>query len=354
MPYRPKISAILPCFNHAKFLEERIQSILAQSHSVDQIVFLDDASTDGSVDIARKLLKEFNGQVDYFIRRTNSGSPFIQWNEGVRQAKHDLVWIAETDDSCDPHLIDTIYSAILSTESVLGYAQSRLIDEGGKILGSALSYTDWFWPDAFRRSFTMDGAQFNWHYMAGQNAIPNASAVLFRKDAYLSAGRANETMRFCGDWDVWIRICATGSVVFVPDELNYFRCHAATSRASGYTPYVAAEYFACRLLACIGHSTTTLSSLSPFDLINGFFDLRQRWQWKQAIQSLNLDYLAEARNCYQVLTNVPVLSEQIWLTLQILLVCGAIKNRATSLAFKFISIPSVIFRWFIKHIKTSF
>ena len=94
MPYRPKISAILPCFNHAKFLEERIQSILAQSHPVDQIVFLDDASTDGSVDIARKLLKEFNGQVDYFLRHTNSGSPFVQWNEGVRQAKHDLIWIA--------------------------------------------------------------------------------------------------------------------------------------------------------------------------------------------------------------------------------------------------------------------
>ena len=336
MPYSFKISAILPCFNHAKFLEERIQSILAQSHPVDQIVFLDDASTDGSVDIAMKLLKEFNGQVDYFLRRTNSGSPFVQWNEGVRQAKHDLIWIAETDDSCDPHLIDTIYSAILRSESVLGYAQSRLIDEDGQILGSALSYTDWFWPDAFRRSFSMDGAQFNWHYMAGQNAIPNASAVLFRKDAYLSAGSANETMRFCGDWDVWIRICATGSVVFVPDEVNYFRCHAATSRASGYSPYVAAEYFACRLLACIGHSTITSSSLSAFDLINGFFDLRQRWQWKQVIQSVRLDCLAEARSYYQVLTNFPELSNKTWLILQILLVCGAIKNRASLLAFRII------------------
>ena len=336
MPNRPKISAILPCFNHAKFLEERIQSILAQSHPVDQIVFLDDASTDGSVDIARKLLKEFNGQVDYFIRHTNSGSPFVQWNEGVRQAKHDLIWIAETDDSCDPHLIDIIYSAILSSESVLGYAQSRLIDEGGQILGSALSYTDWFWPDAFRSSFSMDGAQFNWHYMAGQNAIPNASAVLFRKDAYLSAGSANETMRFCGDWDVWIRICATGRVVFVPDELNYFRCHAATSRASGYTPYVAAEYFACRVLACIGPSTTSSSSLSAVDLINGFFDLRQRWQWKQVIQSVRLDCLAEARSYYQVLTNFPELSKNTWLILQILLVCGAIKNRASLLAFRII------------------
>ena len=336
MPYSFKISAILPCFNHAKFLEERIQSILAQSHPVDQIVFLDDASTDGSVDIAMKLLKEFNGQVDYFLRRTNSGSPFVQWNEGVRQAKHDLIWIAETDDSCDPHLIDTIYSAILRSESVLGYAQSRLIDEDGQILGSALSYTDWFWPDAFRRSFSMDGAQFNWHYMAGQNAIPNASAVLFRKDAYLSAGSANETMRFCGDWDVWIRICATGSVVFVPDEVNYFRCHAATSRASGYSPYVAAEYFACRLLACIGHSTITSSSLSAVDLINGFLDLRQRWQWKQVIQSVRLDCLAEARSYYQVLTNFPELSKNTWLILQILLVCGAIKNRASLLAFRII------------------
>ena len=129
MPNKPKITAILPCFNHAQFLEERIQSILAQTHPVDQIVFLDDASTDGSTDIAKRLLKNFNGEVVFSIRCTNSGSPFVKWNQGVRFAKHDLIWIAETDDSCDIRLIEILYSAILNSKAVIGYAKSKYIDE---------------------------------------------------------------------------------------------------------------------------------------------------------------------------------------------------------------------------------
>ena len=334
MPDNPKITAILPCFNHAQFLEERIQSVLGQTHPVDQIVFLDDASSDGSADIAKKLLAIFPGEVKYCINTINSGSPFAQWNAGVSLAKHDLIWIAETDDSCDYRLIEKLYAEIVNSGAVLGYAQSRYIGDVGRDLGSALSYTDRLWPNAFRHSFSMDGAQFNWRYMVGLNAIPNASAVLFRKVAYLSAGRANEVMRFCGDWDAWIRICAKGRVEYISDELNYFRCHASTSRASGYTPNAAAEYFACRLVACIGKTKTRSSSLSAIDLIKGLLDPRDRWQWDQAVKSISLDSLPEARSRYQELPNFPVLSNKTWLMLYSLYLCQAIKCRFASLSTK--------------------
>ena len=354
MPKNPKITAILPCFNHAQFLEERIHSIFAQTHPVDQIVFLDDASTDSSVDIAKRLLREFNGQVDFCLRSVNSGSPFVQWNEGVRLAKHDLVWIAETDDSCDARLIEILYSAILDSQAVIGYSQSRYIAGDGQDLGSALHHTDRFWSSTFRNSFSMEGAQFNWRYMTGLNAIPNAGSVLFRKDAYVSAGCANETMRFCGDWDAWIRICAIGRVEFVSDELNYFRCHASTSRSAGFTPSVAAEYFACRLVACIGVEKSRRSSLSAFDLIQGLLDPRKRWQWDQAVQSLSLASLSEARSRYQELNNFPVLSDTAWLTLQILFVCEAFAKRVSSLSNKLICKPSRFLLWLIRYFKYRF
>lgn len=350
MTYKPKVTAILPCFNHAQFLEERIQSVLGQTHQVDQIVFLDDASTDGSIDIGRKLLARFIGEVNYCVNTINSGSPFAQWNLGVSLANHELVWIAETDDSCDYRLIETIYAALVNSGAVLGYAQSRYIGDDGRDLGSALSYTDRLWPNAFRHSFSTDGAQFNWRYMVGLNAIPNASGVIFRKDTFLSAGKANEAMRFCGDWDVWIRICAKGKVVFLSDELNYFRCHSSTTRATGYTPTAAAEYFACRLVACIGQTTTRSSSLSPIALIKGLLDAREAWQWDQAIQSLSLDSLAAARSRYQELRSFPVLSQMTWLTLRLLLVYGDIRDRVTSLMNKLDCKLSKVLRLFARQI----
>lgn len=331
MPDDPKITAILPCFNHARFLKERVESVLKQTRPVDQIIFLDDASTDRSTDLAKKLLKGFPGKLSFYANRYNSGSPFAQWNKGVELAEHELIWIAETDDSCDPRLIEALYSSVASRSVVLGYAQSKYIDEKGKEIGTALSYTDRLWPNAFRHSFSMQGTQFNWNYMVGLNAIPNASAVLFRKDAYLSAGGANEAMRFCGDWDVWIRMCSRGRVEFISDELNYFRCHRSTSRAAGYTPKAAAEYFACRLSACVEEKAKGSSSLSAFDMIKGLLNASQQWHWNQAIRSLSLSALPEARRRYQELGRFPTLNKCAWLILAGLCLFQSSKGRLYSL-----------------------
>ena len=337
MPNKLKITAILPCFNHARFLEERIQSVLGQTHPVDQIVFLDDASTDGSTGIAIKLFAGFCGELNYCFNTINSGSSFAQWNLGVSLAKHELVWIPETDDSCDYRLIEKIYAALVNSGAVLGFAQSRYIGDDGRDLGSAMSYTDKIWPNAFRHSFAMDGAQFNWRYMVGLNAIPNASGVIFRKDAFLSAGKANEAMSFCGDWDVWIRICAKGKVVFLSEELNYFRCHSSTTRAIGYTPKVAAEFFACRLVACIGQTTTRPSLLSAIALIKGLLEARARWQWEQVVKSLCSVSLSEVRSRYQELLNFPAFSNIGWLLLRAMILYYNIKLVLTSLSRKFYS-----------------
>lgn len=347
MNERPGITAVLPCFNHARFLEERIESVLSQTHPVNQIVFLDDASTDQSTELAWKLLKSFPGQVEVYVNSFNSGSPFAQWNKGVRLAEHELIWIAETDDSCDPHLIETLYSSILDSGAVIAYAQSRYVGDEGQDLGSALTYTDRLWPNAFQHSFLMDGDEFNWRYMVGLNAIPNASAVLFRKDAYLSAGGANESMRFCGDWDAWIRICSKGRVYFVSDELNYFRCHASTSRATGYTPKAAAEYFACRLSAYLRINQTRTFTLSAINVINNFLDSTEQWQWSQVVRSLSLKSLSEASDRYQELSRVPILGAGAWVALYILYFVHEARGQ-------FKALPRRLARLFLKRFRLVF
>jgi glycosyltransferase involved in cell wall biosynthesis len=343
MNERPGITAVLPCFNHARFLNERIESVLSQTHPVNQIVFLDDASTDGSTELAEKLLKGFSGQVDFYVNSFNSGSPFAQWNKGVSLAEHELIWIAETDDSCDPRLIETLYSSILNRGAVLSYAQSRYISDDGQDLGSVLSYTDSLWPYAFRDCFSMDGAQFNWSYMVGLNAIPNASAVLFRKDAYHSAGGANEAMRFCGDWDAWIRMCSMGRVEFISDELNYFRCHASTSRATGYTPKAAAEYFACRLSAYLRVNQAGSSALSAIYVITSFLSPSQDWQWKQVVRSLSLNSLPEAKVRYQEFSCFPMLGNGAWIVLETLYFVREAMGQLTALPQRLVRILFKIF-----------
>lgn len=321
MPDNPKITAILPCFNHAQFLEERIQSVLGQTHPVDQIVFLDDASTDDSTDIARNLLKGFPGQVDFCLNCVNSGSPFAQWNAGIRLAKSDLIWIAETDDSCQPQLLEKLYSAMSKSNAVLAFAQSRYIDQQGASLGSAIEWCDYVWPRSFRHDFSMPGNLFITKYLSALNAIPNASAVLFKKSAFLAAGGANSSMRYAGDWYTWISLAEQGVISFVSSELNFFRAHSQTTRSIGYTSSVASEVFACRLRAYLVSQCNAYSAsvgeyainqfITPLVLFRSAFSNKLNLL-QPSLESLNFITFIQSKRSYNLLANVPKLSFLAW------------------------------------------
>lgn len=247
---KSRISAILPCYNHESYLPERVNSLYSQTLPVSEIIFLDDASTDGSLQLAQELMGRLRIKTKIIANQTNSSSPFAQWNSGVNLAANDLIWIAETDDRCDPALLERLYTRLIADDAVMSFSHSQLIDQYGQCFGSTLDYTNLIWPHAFEQDFTMDGRVFNQRFMSRLNAVPNASGVLFRREAYINAGMANPSMRLCGDWDAWMRVAEQGNISFVASELNHFRCHATTTRSEGHSPRLAAERLACRLRAC--------------------------------------------------------------------------------------------------------
>lgn len=93
------VSVIVPNYNHAQYLDIRLKSILAQTYTDFEIIILDDNSIDNSKEIIKRYEKDVH--ISHIIcNKTNSGSPFIQWNRGFQYAKGDLIWIAESDDCC--------------------------------------------------------------------------------------------------------------------------------------------------------------------------------------------------------------------------------------------------------------
>jgi len=88
----PKVSVIIPNYNHARFLEQRIQSILNQTYQDFEILYLDDASTDDSNEVFAQFKDD--RRIRSILNQTNSGSPFKQWNRGIKAATGDYIWIA--------------------------------------------------------------------------------------------------------------------------------------------------------------------------------------------------------------------------------------------------------------------
>jgi glycosyltransferase involved in cell wall biosynthesis len=229
----PKVSAIVPNYNHARFLEQRIRSILEQTYQDFELIYLDDASTDNSNEVFAKFAN--HPKVRSIFNTTNSGSPFKQWNKGVRLAQGEYIWIAESDDYAEPHFLETLVAVLdQNPKTGLVYCQSCLVDEDSKILSHTYeAWTNDISTHRWSKNFINSGTSECKDFLVCKNTIPNASAVLFRKNLYTEFGGADETFVVAGDWLAWTKILLASDVNFIAEPLNYFRCHpTSTSRNS--------------------------------------------------------------------------------------------------------------------------
>ena len=102
----PTVSVIVPNYNHARFLPQRIESILRQTYQDFELILLDDCSTDDSRAVLSQYASEPRVRIQF--NEVNSGSTFRQWNKGVRLARGKYVWIAESDDYADERLLERL------------------------------------------------------------------------------------------------------------------------------------------------------------------------------------------------------------------------------------------------------
>ncbi|MBF2026251.1 MAG: glycosyltransferase family 2 protein [Oscillatoriales cyanobacterium C42_A2020_001] len=217
----PKVSVIIPNYNHARFLPKRITSILNQTYQNFEVIYLDDASTDNSNEVFSDFAS--HPKIRSYLNTINTGNPFKQWNKGVQAAKGEYVWIAESDDFADPKLLETLVNALAQNPTAgFAYCQSWEVDENDRVLSNYQWLTAEF-GDRWQHSFTSNGTSECTNYMIFRNTVPNASAVLIRRSTYLAVGGAPEEMRLCGDWIFWVKLLLSSDVVFVADALNYFR-----------------------------------------------------------------------------------------------------------------------------------
>lgn len=220
-----KVSVIIPNYNHASFLHQRYNSIINQTYKNYELIILDDCSSDGSV----KMLQSFtqNEKVIHLeINDKNSGNPFLQWQKGINLAKGDLIWIAESDDYCEPIFLEKMVSFFKSNSSIgIAFCQSCSINENNEIIGNWIEHTNEFQNNIFAHDFIMEGIKFANEYLIHKNVIPNASGVLFKKLAYIKANGIDPRNKYCADWNLWLKMATIADIAFSSESLNYFRRH---------------------------------------------------------------------------------------------------------------------------------
>jgi glycosyltransferase involved in cell wall biosynthesis len=182
----PAISVIIPCYNLGIYLNEAVQSVLAQTMHDFEIIIVDDGSTD---EATCGLLRAFNRPQTRVVRQNNKGLPAAR-NQGIRQSTGRYMCCLDADDRLRPEFLEKAL-AVLETQPDVGFVTGYFQMFGDR-------------TDIFR----YQSCAFPEMLVYNQAVEP----ALFRREAWEKAGGYCETFSSSGieDWDLWITILELG------------------------------------------------------------------------------------------------------------------------------------------------
>jgi glycosyltransferase involved in cell wall biosynthesis len=211
-----KVSVIIPNYNHSCYLNQRINSILKQTYQDFEIIIMDDCSPDNSREVI-EAYRQHPKVSQIIFNETNSGSTFKQWQKGIDIAAGEYIWLAESDDWCEPTLLETLMEGLLANKQVgLAFCQSCYYYEPNKV--KEMTYYPYY-------ANTENGREFIQKYMLNGNNVVNASMAVWRKSLYYKIPAEYTQFKFCGDWLFWISLMQLSDVFVSGRVLNYFRNH---------------------------------------------------------------------------------------------------------------------------------
>lgn len=220
----PKVSVVVPNFNHAKFLRQRIESVLCQTFKDFELIILDDCSIDGSASI----INEYANHplvAHVLINEVNSKSPFLQWRKGIELAVGEWIWIAESDDFADEDFLEKMLRAAEGKSNVgLIYCDSVVVNDFlvtdqtfASIKNNLCSTKRWSY------NYYNNGFDEIENYLLPYGTINNTSAVLFNKAVLTQVNPFDFPFRYIGDKYTFVKVLSQSAISYVSESLNYYR-----------------------------------------------------------------------------------------------------------------------------------
>ena len=302
--YKPSVSVIVPIYNHEAYIEERLDSILAQEIKDIEIIALDDCSTDGSVEKVKGYLTD--PRIKLFLNKTNSGSPFKQWKKGIELAKSDIVWIAEGDDSCSENFLSQLLPYFDDKLINIAYAKTEMTNENGELQKDAFKpYFEKAYPEKFDSSYVKTGIEEVNEQLGAMCTLVNASGLLIRKSSFGETLNDAQTFKMCGDWLIYLECLKNGKIAYDINAINYFRRHSASQvkKVEGtdiyfnerklITEYVFSNFTTTKQLRIkafeeVDFEWERFKYKNPDTELSAYYNKKQLWQRGQEIQKNRL------------------------------------------------------------------
>lgn len=228
-----KVSVVVPNYNYARYLDQRMDSILNQTFQDFEVIILDDKSTDNSLEVLEKY-RNHPKLKEIVCNEKNTGSPCKQWKKGCDMAEGEYVWIAEADDFCDYTFLQKAVDALTANKDADLFFSGSYQNYEGKDEIIHRRFDRWSMPKyklpEGETYYVIDGQFYRQNYLSFNNCIYNASGAVFRRTAAdRQAWEYVDGFYSLGDWALWSYIIGKSKVVICPEPLNRFRMHPKSS-----------------------------------------------------------------------------------------------------------------------------
>ena len=200
----PLVSIIVPSYNQGKFIRHTIESILTQNYSPLEVIVVDGASTDETVE----MLSAFDGGSRVRWMSEPDRGVVDAVNKGFKLARGDLLAIQSSDDAYRPGAMAHAVAALQANPSVgLVYADVAYVDARGQEIGRSHLY---------RYALTSFLSKKTW--------IPQPTAF-FRAALRREVGGWDESVPYTPDADLWLRLVARAGALKIDECWGELRCH---------------------------------------------------------------------------------------------------------------------------------
>ena len=225
----PTISVVVPAFNAERYIAETLESIFAQTHAPDEVIVVDDGSTDGTL----AALAPFSGDVRV-ISQANRGAAGAH-NTGFGSARGDYVARCDSDDLWEPGKLER------QVQTLQRHPEVDIAMSGAWVFGAGedCSFLDHTKAAPPPQTGVQEQAPFA-RRLYRANMLCASSAVI-RRSFQQQLGPFREPLPN-EDYDYWLRACKAGAIFYYdPTVLVRYRRHDANVTNSAVALYRAAE-----------------------------------------------------------------------------------------------------------------
>ncbi|MFQ5821523.1 MAG: glycosyltransferase family 2 protein [Candidatus Heimdallarchaeota archaeon] len=212
----PVFSVVMPSYNHEKFIDDAIKSVVSQSIEELELIIVDDFSTDNSKDTIRSWVKK-DSRIKAIFHKRNEGIART-CDDGIRNARGKYIALMASDDMFKENAFEKILDVLESTDYGVAVVEGEIIDVENRRIGLLFSqlhrkppkHQGDFFKDLIRGNFVCTG-------------IVRRCIIENHRISH------DENLERLDDWLFWLDLSSVCKFVFIEEPLYYHRIHRASA-----------------------------------------------------------------------------------------------------------------------------